>query len=73
MHDFDPQRLLSRLRFKHLQLLLALHQGGSLRAAASLMHLTQPALSKALGEIEAAFGVTLFLRNARVLEPTAQG
>jgi hypothetical protein len=34
MHDFDPQRLLSRLRFKHLQLLLALHQGGSLRAAA---------------------------------------
>ncbi len=73
MHDFDPQRLLSRLRFKHLQLLLALHQGGSLRAAAGLMHLTQPALSKALGEIEAAFGVALFLRNARGLEPTAQG
>jgi hypothetical protein len=37
MHDFDPQRLLSRLRFKHLQLLLALHRGGSLRAAAGLM------------------------------------
>lgn len=73
MPDFDPQRLLSRLRFKHLQLLLALRQGGSLRAAAGLMHLTQPALSKALGEIEAAFGVPLFLRNARGLEATAQG
>src|SRR5258708_7901277 len=48
MHDFDPQRLLSRLRFKHLQLLLALHQGGSLRAAAGLMHLTQPAQAASL-------------------------
>ena len=73
MPDFDPQRLLSRLRFKHLQLLLALREGGSLRAAAGLMHLTQPALSKALGEIEAAFGAPLFIRTARGLEPTPQG
>lgn len=73
MPDFDPQRLLSRLRFRHLQLLLALHEGGSLRAAAGLMHLTQPALSKALGEIEAAFGAPLFIRTARGLEPTPQG
>lgn len=71
--DFDPRPLLSRLRFKHLQLLLALKQGGSLRAAAATLHLTQPALSKALGEIEAAFGATLFTRNARGLEPTARG
>ncbi len=73
MMDFDPRPLLSRLRFKHLQLLLALKQGGSLSAAAGTLHLTQPALSKALGEIEAAFGATLFTRNARGLEPTAQG
>ena len=71
--NFDPRFLLSRLRFKHLQLLLALKQGGSLRAAAVTMHLTQPALSKALAEIETAFGATLFTRNARGLEPTAQG
>lgn len=73
MPEFDPQRLLSRLRFKHLQLLLALHQGGSLRAAAGLMHLTQPALSKALGEVESALATPLFLRHARGLQPTPAG
>ncbi|NML48453.1 LysR family transcriptional regulator [Ramlibacter sp. G-1-2-2] len=66
-------RLAARLRFRHLQLLLALQQGGSLRAAAQAMHLTQPALSKALGEIEAAFGVPLFERTARGIVPTERG
>ena len=66
-------RLATRLRFRHLQLLLALQRGGSLRAAAQTMNLTQPALSKALGEIESAFGVPLFERTARGLTPTARG
>lgn len=69
----DAARLATRLRFRHLQLLLALQQGGSLRAAAQAMNLTQPALSKALGEIESAFGVPLFERTARGLTPTARG
>lgn len=69
----DAARLAARLRFRHLQLLLALRQGGSLRAAAQAMNLTQPALSKALGEIESAFGVALFERNARGITPTARG
>lgn len=69
----DATRLATRLRFRHLQLLQALESGGSLRAAAQSMNLTQPALSKALGEIEAAFGVPLFERNARGLTPTARG
>lgn len=50
----DARRLATRLRFRHLQLLLALEAGGSLRAAAQAMNFTQPALSKALGEIESA-------------------
>jgi DNA-binding transcriptional LysR family regulator len=66
-------RLAARLRFRHLQLLLALQEGGSLRGAAHAMHLTQPALSKALGEIEAAFGVQLFERSARGIAPTPRG
>lgn len=69
----DAARLAGRLRFRHLQLLLALQRGGSLRAAAQTMNLTQPALSKALGEIESAFGVPLFDRSARGLTPTARG
>jgi DNA-binding transcriptional LysR family regulator len=69
----DAHRLAARLRFRHLQLLLALEEGGSLRAAAQRMNLTQPAVSKALGEIEAAFGAALFDRTARGLAPTQRG
>jgi LysR family transcriptional regulator of abg operon len=69
----QARRLASRLRFRHLQLLLALDEGGSLRAAAQALNFTQPALSKALAEIEAAFGLPLFTRTARGLAPTPQG
>lgn len=66
-------QLASRLRFRHIQLLVALHETGSLHAAAESMHLTQPSLSKMLQEIESAFGERLFERGARGLKPTAAG
>lgn len=74
--EFDPAdfaRLVTRLRFRDLRLLVALRDGGSLRAAASVLNLTQPALSKSLGEIERAFGTALFVRNPRGLVPTPAG
>lgn len=67
------RRLIARLRFRHLHLLLELHRGGSLRAAASVLNLTQPALSKALAEIEGTFGFALFTRSARGMAPTPRG
>lgn len=69
----ETERLVARLRFRHLQLITELRRGGSLRAAAQTLNLTQPALSKALGEIEGAFGFALFTRTARGLTPTAHG
>lgn len=69
----DTARLIARLRFRHLQLITSLAQEGSLRAAAHTLNLTQPALSKALSELEAAFGFALFTRSSRGLRPTAQG
>ncbi|WP_077002312.1 LysR family transcriptional regulator [Variovorax sp. KK3] len=69
----DLRRLVARLRFRHLQLLVELQRGGSLRAAAGVLNLTQPALSKALGEVESAFGFALFTRNPRGLIPTPRG
>ena len=69
----QARRLAARLRFRHLQLLLALEEGGSLRAAALQLNFTQPALSKALTEVEGAFGLPLFTRTARGLTPTPQG
>ena len=62
-----------RLRFRHLQLVAALQASGSLRAAADQLHQTQPALSKALKEIEDIFGFPLFERSARGVRATEQG
>ncbi len=69
----EPDHLVARLRFRHLRLLTEVQARGSLRAAAQALNLTQPALSKALTEIEHAFGFALFSRGARGLTPTAQG
>lgn len=69
----EPDHLVAKLRFRHLRLLTELQAKGSLRAASQALNLTQPALSKALAEIESAFGFTLFARTARGLTPTAQG
>lgn len=69
----EIRRLVGRLRFRHLQLLVTLREAGSLHAAAGVLSLTQPALSKALAEVEEAFGAALFLRSARGLAPTPRG
>jgi len=69
----DAGRLLAHLRFRHLQMLAALDQTGGVRRAAERLNLTQPAISKALTELEGAFGFALFERTRRGLIPTAQG
>ncbi|MDH1301750.1 LysR family transcriptional regulator [Achromobacter sp. GD03932] len=69
----EPDHLVSKLRFRHLRMLQVVQGTGSLRAASQALNLTQPALSKALTEVESAFGFALFLRTARGLKPTAQG
>jgi len=71
--SLEPDHLVAKLRFRHLRLLTEVRDRGSLRAAAQALNLTQPALSKALTEIEGAFGFALFSRTARGLAPTAQG
>ncbi|VCU72432.1 HTH-type transcriptional regulator GbpR [Pigmentiphaga humi] len=68
-----PDHLVAKLRFRHLRLLKEVQATGSLRAAGQALNLTQPAISKALTEIENAFGFALFVRTARGLTPTEQG
>lgn len=65
--------VISRLRFRHLRLLVALDEHGSLLRAAEQVALTQPGASKALHEIETMFGTALFTRTNRGLEPTDVG
>jgi DNA-binding transcriptional LysR family regulator len=63
----------SRLKTRHLMLLLHLDEQGSVLRAADAARMTQPAASKLLAEMEATLGVPLFERHARGVQPTWYG
>lgn len=65
--------ILSRLRFRHLELVRSLADTGSLRETARRLNLSQPAVSKAVREIEGITGVELFERGPRGTEMTRTG
>lgn len=54
-----------RLKLRHLEVFLSLHQTGSLTAAAAQLHMTQPAMSHWLTDLEGVVGCSLFVRNRR--------
>jgi len=53
----------SQLRFRSLHLLRLIDECGSVRKAAESMHVTQPAASAMLQEVERALGIELFVRS----------
>jgi len=61
----EPIPWARRLKFRHLEVLLALHESGSLTAAAAQLHMTQPALSHWLADMEDAVGRRLFVRSRK--------
>ena len=61
------------LKARHLRLLVALDDFGNLRQVADISHVTVPAVSKALAELEKGLGLVLFTRNGQGLRPTAYG
>lgn len=65
--------VVSRLRLRHLPLLLALERQRSVSRVAAELNLSQPAITKALREIEDIFMAPLFERTRHGLEPTATG
>lgn len=74
-NPFDAAEVFRRLRLKSQQILLltALDQHRNLRRAAREIHLTQPAASGLLQQMERGLGVLLFERHARGMKPTAHG
>ncbi len=64
-------RLLTRARFRHVQVLLRLAELGSLRRAAEAVGMTQPAVTQILADMESLLEVRLFERHARGVRPTA--
>jgi DNA-binding transcriptional LysR family regulator len=59
-----------RLRFRDLHVFFAVVQSGSMAKAATQLGLTQPAVSDIVAGLEHMFGVRLFDRNSRGVEPT---
>lgn len=66
-------RLGANLKPRHLQLLASLDDFRSLVKVASYFNVTQPAVSKALADLERMLEVRLFERTGRGLEPTIYG
>ena len=61
------------LKPRHLQLMVALDEVRNIGKAAARANVTQPAISKALGDLERGLGVKLFERSARGVQPTVYG
>ncbi|HEX5661248.1 MAG TPA: LysR family transcriptional regulator [Polyangiales bacterium] len=62
-----------RLDVRDLRLVLAIEATGSTTAAAPLLHLTQPAVSRAVLALEDKLGAQLFERTPQGLSATERG
>jgi len=65
--------LRSNIKLRHLQLVVALDEFRHLGRTSEFLSVSQPAVSRMLGEVENMLGVTLFDRSTRGTEPTAAG
>lgn len=61
------------ITLRHLRAAQAVAQHRSFRRAAETLHLSQPALSLAINELESALGITLFNRTSRSVSTTELG
>jgi DNA-binding transcriptional LysR family regulator len=66
-------RIGRKIKLRDLHILLAVVQAGSMAKAGAQLAVSQPAVSKAIAEMEHALGVTLLDRSARGVEPTRYG
>jgi DNA-binding transcriptional LysR family regulator len=66
-------RIGRRLKLRDLHILLAVVQHGSMAKAAAELAISQPAVSKAISDMEHTFGLRLLDRSRSGIKPTAYG
>ncbi|MDO4249035.1 MAG: LysR substrate-binding domain-containing protein [Neisseria sp.] len=64
---------LNRIKLRPLIIFNQVHASGSIIHAANELHLTQPAVTKAIHELEDQLQVKLFIRKKSGVEPTEEG
>jgi LysR family pca operon transcriptional activator len=63
----------SRIKFRHLQAFVEVARQKSVMKAAELLHVSQPAVTKTIRELEQALGVGVFERDGRGIRITRYG
>src|SRR5262245_8180885 len=66
-------RLMHRLKLRELRILIAVTQTGSMGKAAVQLAISQPAVSRAIADLEFSLGVSLLDRSPQGVEPTPYG
>ncbi len=61
------------MTLQQIHYVLAIAETGSMNRAAESLFISQPALTKALRELEAEIGITVFRRSSRGVVPTNEG
>ncbi|MGF6548648.1 LysR family transcriptional regulator [Paraburkholderia youngii] len=69
----ENDRLRRRLKLRDLDTLMTVVNAGGMRKAAEQLHLSQPAVSKAIADLEGVLGVRLVDRSGHGVEPTVFG
>jgi DNA-binding transcriptional LysR family regulator len=68
-----PERVSRHLKLRELRILLTVAQQSSMAKAAALLGMSQPAVSKAIRDIERVVGLRLLDRSRHGVEPTPYG
>jgi DNA-binding transcriptional LysR family regulator len=62
-----------RVSLRHLHVLMAVVQSGSIAKAATALSISHPVVSKTMSDLEHALGIRLLERSSRGVEPTMYG
>jgi DNA-binding transcriptional LysR family regulator len=69
----QADQISSRVKLRHLKILMAVAQSGSMAKAAASLAVSHPVVSKAIAELEHTLGVRLFDRSSQGVEPAMYG
>src|ERR1700753_3061703 len=61
------------MELRHLRYFVAVAERRGFREASRFLHVSQPAISKSLAQLETELGIELFARSGRTVRLTAQG